>query len=253
MDLSLVSGSAVKPLLDPRPARWRIGLVALATDHTVERDFARLCPSDEVAIYVNRVAFANPTTLVNLRAMQPRLTEAASLILAGEPLDSLAYACTAASVAIGDDKVRGALAAAKPGVPTVTPVSGALAAFAALGIGRLSVLTPYSREVSRLIGETFSDQGLTVLGLRYLDLLDDREIARVSLDAIVEAALDACAPEAEGIFISCTALRTVQVLERIEEELGKPVVSSNQALFWQALRAAGYAEPVNSAGRLLAL
>ena len=68
---------------DARPARWRIGLVALATDPTAERDFARMRPGDEVAVYVNRIENRNPTTLENLRAMQPRLTDAARLILPG--------------------------------------------------------------------------------------------------------------------------------------------------------------------------
>ena len=65
---------------DERPVRWRIGLVALATDHTVERDFARMAPGGEVAVYVNRIENTNPTTVENLRAMQPRLTDAARLI-----------------------------------------------------------------------------------------------------------------------------------------------------------------------------
>jgi len=101
--------------LEERPVRWRIGLLALATDHTLERDVARICGGDEIAVYVTRVAFANPMTAENLRAMGPRLTQAAELILPDEDLDALAYGCTSASVAMGDAAVAAAIHAAKPG------------------------------------------------------------------------------------------------------------------------------------------
>ena len=71
-----IEGVARGLVYDERPARWRVGVIALATDHTTERDFARMCPSTEVAIYVTRVFNQNPTTVENLRRMKPRLTEA---------------------------------------------------------------------------------------------------------------------------------------------------------------------------------
>ena len=86
--------------LDERPARWRIGLIALATDHTLERDLANICAGDDIGAYVTRVAFDNPMTRESLVAMGPRLTEAARLILPDEELDAVAYGCTSASVAM---------------------------------------------------------------------------------------------------------------------------------------------------------
>ena len=237
--------------LEDRPARWRIGLIALATDHTSERDFARLSPSDELAVYVNRVAFSNPTDAENLRAMAPRLAAAAALILPDEPLDAIAYSCTAASALIGDDTVRRTIEAAKPGVPVVTPTSGALAAFAKLGASRISLLTPYSESVTSVLADYFERMGLGILNALCLGLEDDRDIARVAPQSIVDAALEACHPETEALFISCTALRAVPVIDGLEARLGLPVVSSNQAMFWQSLRQAGCDLPVSGFGRLL--
>ena len=235
---------------DERPARWRIGLIALATDHTTERDFARMCPDPEVAIYVNRVAYTNPTTVENLRLMQPRLTAAAALILPEEPLDAIAYGCTAASAAIGDDEVARAVAEAKPEVPCVTPPAAARAAFDSLGLRRISVLTPYTREVSETFRDYFERHGYEVVNLACFGLDDDRMMARVSPSSIVAAACNACHPEADGLFISCTALRAAGVAEEIEARIGRSVVTSNQALFWRSLRAAGCNLPVDSFGRL---
>lgn len=110
----------------------RLGLIALSTDFTTERDFARIMPYDLLGIYVARVAFQNPTTPENLRDMAPRLTNAARLILSDGPLSAICYSCTAASVVIGDDAVTDAIQKSHPGTPVVTPTLAARLAFTAL-------------------------------------------------------------------------------------------------------------------------
>ena len=91
---------------DDSALKWKIGLVCLSTDLSVEKDFYAMRPSMDMGFFVNRVEFVNPTTQENLIAMQPRISEAARLILPDIKLDSIAYACTAASAAIGDENVR---------------------------------------------------------------------------------------------------------------------------------------------------
>ena len=236
---------------ETRPARWRIGLIALATDHTTERDFAALCPDEALAIYVNRVAFENPGTRENLMAMRPLLTAAVDLILPGEPLDAVAYGCTAASALIGDAAVRDAIREAKPDVPVVTPTSAALDAFRALAVSKVSLLTPYSQAVTDALIRYFEDNGLTIVNAACLGLADDREIAQVRPESILNAAVEACDPESEGLFISCTALRAVAVAQAIEDCLGLPVITSNQAMFWRTIRLAGCALPIAGAGRIV--
>jgi len=237
--------------LEPRPARWRIGLIVLATDHTTERDFATLCPNADLAIYTNRVAFENPATKKNLLAMRPRLTAAAGLILPGESLDAVAYGCTAASALIGDRAVCEAIRKAKPGVPVVTPTSAAIDAFATLGAARVSLLTPYSQTVTDALVRYFEDNGLEILNAVCLGLTDDRAIAQVRPDTILDAAIEACDSACEALFISCTALRAVSVAQTVEDRLGLPVVTSNQAMFWRTIRQAGCNFSVSGAGRLL--
>jgi len=238
---------------DARPVKRRIGLVLLATDHTTERDFARMCPRDEVGIYANRIAYENPTTPENLLRMQPRLTEGAALILPGEPLDALCYSCTAASAVIGDDAVEAAVHAAKPGVPVITPTGAARTALRTLGATRISILTPYGTATGAAIADYFSGHGFDVVNLVCFGLMDDREMARVSPATIVTAARQSLAPEADALFISCTALRAAEVAEEIERGLGKPVVTSNQASVWLSLRAAGIRAEPSGFGRLMAL
>ena len=236
---------------DEQPTRKRIGLLLLATDHTTERDFERVCVPLGISVHCARIEYANPTTVDNLRRMTPRLTDGAGLILPGETLDALYYACTAASVAIGDGTVREALGRAKPGVPVVTPPSAALAAFTALGLGRLALLTPYTAAVTDEVAGYFEGHGLAIGGVACFGLDDDREMARLTGDAIVAAAARAVGPQDDGLFVSCTALRAFSVVDRIEQRIGRPVVTSNQAALWQVLRLIGVTPPADAGGMLM--
>lgn len=231
-------------------ARKKLGLIALSTDLTTEYDFTRLLPFDDVGIYGTRVAFANPTTPENLRAMTPRLTAAADLLLPGLSLDAICYSCTAASVVIGDAEVAAAIHLARPGVPVVTPSGAALQGFAAMGISRISVLTPYLVRTSRPMADYFTREGLEVVRFACFGLEDDRKMARVTRDSIVEAALAVDDPRSEGLFISCTALPSVSAIHEIEARTGKPVITSNQASAWSLLRHAGLDYKPQGYGRL---
>jgi maleate isomerase len=178
--------SRVPARLDGRPVSKRIALVALATDHTSERDFARICDPDQVGIYVNRIEFENPTTREALLKTGPRLTEAAAQILPDEEVDVVAYGCTAASIVLGNDTVTRHLNAAKPNTPCVTPSSAAFDAFAALGAKRVSLLTPYSPDVTDEMAQYFAAHGPEVVSATCFGLTDDRQMARISEDSIVE-------------------------------------------------------------------
>ncbi|MET3792429.1 ectoine utilization protein EutA [Aquamicrobium terrae] len=242
-----------RPPLDPRPLERRVGLVILATDHTTEPDFRRMVASDRIGVYVARIAYANPTTPENLRRMQPALTEGASLILPGEPLDAICYSCTSASVVIGDGEIEVAIRAAKPGVPVVTPTMAAMRGLKALGARRISVLTPYVTETGRPMSDYFRRHGFDLASFTCLGLDDDREMARIKPSALVDLAREAMADDAEALFISCTALRSAGVAAEIEAAIGRPVVTSNQATAWNCLRLCGDAEPRLQWGRLMTL
>lgn len=244
------SVSSVTPQLDARPVAKRIGLVALATDHTTETDFARMLCGFDVGVYVNRIGFENPTTLESLMQTGPRLAAAAQEILPDEPLDVLVYGCTAASVVLGNDKVAEHMNSAKPNTPCVTPSSAAFDAFDALGVSRVSVLTPYTQDVTDTLVSYFSQHGPDVVSAACFNLTDDREMARVSKISIIEGGLAACDPEAEALFISCTAVRAASCVEELEARLGKPVITSNQAMVWRCMRHLEITSDLPSGGML---
>jgi maleate isomerase len=238
---------------DDRPIAKRIGLLILATDHTTELDFARMVASEDIGIYVTRIAYANPTTPENLRRMQPRLGKGAGLILPDERLDAICYSCTSASVVIGDAEIEAAIQAAKPGTPVVTPPLAAGRALRTLGARRISILTPYTIETSTPMAGYFMGHGFEIARFTCLGLEDDRQMARLAPGSLVAAAQEAMAPDADALFISCTALRAASAVPEIERILDHPVVTSNLATAWQCLRLCGLDRPRPEHGRLMAL
>ena len=239
--------------LDDGPGRHRIGLVALATDHVIERDFMNMRPDDGVVVYTSRVLNVNPCTVENLRTMGPRITDSTALLLPEGRLDVVAYGCTSGTVAIGYDSVRESIQVARPGIACTTPISAAAAAFARLGVTRIAVLTPYVDEVNATIAAHLEAGGLDVVRFTSFGLADDIAIAGLTPEVVRAAAREADDPEAQALFISCTAVRAVDAIAGMESDLGKPVVSANQAMYWEALRLSGYQAPVPGFGRLLAL
>jgi maleate isomerase len=227
------------PRLDPRPVAHRIGLVALSTDHTIEVDFARILAPAGVAVYVSRIPFANPVTPETLRAMAGDLSGGAALILPGEELDAIVYGCTSASVCIGDGEVRAQIARGKPGCPVVTPVSAALKGLGAMKARRISVLTPYTPETTRPMAAMFEAEGFALDRVTCLNMTDDRDMARIALDDLVDLAASAADPASEALFVSCTAVRAAGIIDRIETATGRPALSSNYAAAWNVARICG--------------
>jgi maleate isomerase len=250
---SEIHQSKARLAFDERPLQKRVGLIILATDHTTEPDFARMVASERIGVYVARIPYANPVTPENLRRTQPALTQAAALILPGEPLDAVMYSCTSASVVIGDADVEAAIQAGKPGVSVVTPPLAGVKGLRAFGAKKISVLTPYTIGTSRPMADYFARHGFEIASFTCLGLQDDREMARVSPASLVEAAKAATAADAEALFISCTALRSAAVASEVERAIGRPVVTSNQATAWVCLRICGDDQVRPEYGRLMAL
>lgn len=231
--------------------RLRLGVIALATDHSSEAELWQMAPRGEVELFVTRVLNQNPTSVENLRAMAPRLTEAASILLPGSALDAMIYSCTSGTAVIGAAQVEQRIQAAKPGVPCTTPLTAGAAAFEALGVSKIAVLTPYVDEVNRTIRTSLVEAGVCISSFFSFGLESDVDMALIPADTLIAAAAEADCADSEALFISCTALRTVGIVAELESRLGKPVVTSNQAMFWHALRLGGYKRHIEGFGTLL--
>lgn len=238
---------------DAGSVRYRIGLIVLHTDETTERDFHRMLPGDgQVMYYTARVQTVNPVTIDNLKKMGPELARAASLLVPDVDLDVITYSCTSGTVALGYDEVATQIrGAGRSGIPVVTPLTAAHAAMSKLGIESISLLTPYIDSVTTPMCEYFDARGVRVINARSFYVESDVDIARLSPASVKAGALEAYAGGADALFISCTALRSAEVVTDLEDELGVPVLSSNQCMFWEALRNCGYTKPIGGFGSLM--
>ncbi len=239
-------------LLDDGPGKHRIGLLALANDLVVEGDLARMRP-DPVMVFTSRVPFEPDCSVESLAMMAPRLSEAASRILPGSRLDAMIYACTSGTAVIGVEQVAAAIQEVRPGIACVTPIDAAWAAFAALELRNIAVVTPYVGEVSVEIASSLESGGVQVIGSVDLEILQSEHISAVTPETIEAAALAADRSDADGLFIACTDFRSLDVVSALEHRLGKAVVTSNQAMFWKALRSVGYGAELSGFGKLLHL
>ena len=252
MSLPDIRLSTTPIALDDFPMERRVGLLALATDHTSEVDFRRMVASDSLGVYVARVPYANPTTPDTLRGLLPRLAEGAALVLPGEPLNAVYFACTSASVVIGEAAVEHAIRQAKPGVPVVTPTRAARRGLRSLGVKRISLLTPYTPATTAPMLRYFVEGGLDVVSCTCLGLDDDRVMARINAASLIAAAREATAADAEALFFSCTGVRSAAVTAEIEQAISRPIITSNQAAAWMILRLCGDTMPRPQFGRLMA-
>lgn len=212
----------------------RFGLIALATDLTIEADAARLMP-EGTRLHVTRIAFDNPTTPDNLRATAPRIADAAGLLVPGVPLDGIGFGCTSAGALLGDAVAKAVVAAGRDGVPVTTPTAGARRGLAAMGLRRIALLTPYLPMTTIPVREDFGGYQIEVVSDHSLGFADDRDMAQLSPEAIIAGADAADSPDAQALFVSCTAVPVLSMIPALEARLGKPVISANQALFWAML------------------
>ncbi len=228
----------------------KLGVVALATDLTIERDLRRMLP-EGVGIFTNRVLNANPMTLANLRAMEGDLARAAAGILPGAKTDAVIYGCTSGSAAIGLEKTRRLIRQSHPRAAVITPLTAAAAAIKRAGAKRVSFLTPYIKEINCEMARAFADLEIAPVNILGMGMESDIDAAGIPPAEIARSARAAVDSSADALFISCTALRASEVLSELESELNIPVFCSNQTLAWAALRELKCDAKIQNRGRLL--
>ena len=161
-------------------SRASLGLLVLATDFTIEHEWrAIMAGLQGVALYQSRILNDAQITPETLRAMEPRIAAATDVILPGYPLDVVAYGCTSASMAIGEEKVFERIRSARPDAKCTTPITGAFAAFRALG-KRIGVLTPYRADVNRIVADYIRARGFEVPVFGSFNEQDDGVVARIT-------------------------------------------------------------------------
>jgi len=231
-------------------ARARIGLIVLESDQTIEAE-ARMIDLTGVDIYHSRIPNAMEVTPETLTAMAERLPAAAAILPPAFEFDAIGYGCTSASTLIGPVGVAAAIQSVHPGVACTNPISAAIAAFEALGATRIAVVTPYTEDVTAPVAAEFAAAGMTVTALGSFLEASDLRVARISPESVAAGVRTiAGSADCDAVFVSCTSVRMMADAQRLEDEIGVPVISSNVALIWHLLRLAGVRDEIAGFGSL---
>ena len=233
--------------------RARLGLLVPSGNSVAEPEIQAMLPQGVTAL-VTRLELRGSSEaelLGMLAALEP-----AARLLADARVARIVFHCTAVSTFAPHlaGEIRARIEAAT-GLPALATADAILAALAALGARRVLLVTPYIAPVHAREVDFLAAHGVAVAGGEGLGIDGNAEMARLPPAAIHDQALRAAAaaPGAEACFISCTAIRSAGLIEELEAALGMPVLTSNQAMAWHALRQCGIGDAVPGFGRLLTL
>ena len=229
----------------------RIGLVALSTDFSIERDFNSIFLNLPIDLFVNRLPFYNPLTNKNLVKMTEKLTEVTENILPNQTLDTVAYGCTSGTIVAGIDQIINKIQSAKPNCKVTTPITSAVNALKHLNLKKISVFTPYPQPINEKVINYFKNEGFDIQTFASFNLESDLDIGKIDPKYLLEALTKMDTIDAEALFISCTALPALEIIQELENRIKKIVLSSNQALIWDSIRSAGYNSSIEGYGKLL--
>lgn len=228
--------------------RMRIGLIVPSSNTTMESEFHAMKP-EGVSIHTARMRLEEATPEALMRMAEDALRAAELLKTAN--VDVIIYGCTTGSLVGGGEWEEGLAREieGETGVETITTARAVVEAIRAFNMKRVCVATPYIRELDELEVKFLREQGIEVSAIKGLGIRRNTEIGSLPPWASYRLAKEAYREEADGIFISCTNFRTLEAIEPLEREFGKPVVTSNQASMWAALRLIH--QSIEGYGRLL--
>jgi maleate isomerase len=221
--------------------RGRIGLLVPGGNSVMEPEFHRMAP-DGVSTHANRV-YLKDVTPESLAGMADHAAESARG-LAPVRIGVFAFGCTSGSFIGGKGYDAGLIRIMEQaaGVPATTTTTAVLRALELFGVRRIALVTPYTEEVTGLEARFLEDHGFEVTRAQGGGFVEVADMQECEPEVAYARAREVDDDRAEAVFISCTGFRTIEIIEKLEAELGKPVISSNQASLADCLRKLGVAE-----------
>lgn len=232
--------------------RARIGVILPSINTVVEPWYNRTVPPG-VSVHAARMYMApdlSPEKIIEMDTTDGAL--AVRQIASCRPA-SIAYCCTASSVVQGaqyDAALRDEIAAAS-GAGATTATHAILTALACFNARRVSIVSPYTDTVDAMEHAFFTDAGLEVIGHANLGICETFDLARPTGNELHALAMRGWDDACDALIMTCLNTRSHLVIEAIEREIGKPVVTSTQATLWHLLRLAGITDPIEGYGRLM--
>ena len=239
----------IKPqyLKKPNP---RVGLIALASDFMIEKDFSNVISGKKIDFFVNRIKCYNPLTSKNLIKMSKEVTSVTKDILPDQKIDCVVYGCTSGTIAAGYRSIEKKIKKAKPNTKVTTPSTAAIKALRKMEIKKISVFTPYPKKLNNEVIDFLKKEKFVITSNSYFDIKSDIDIGKVDPEYLFKVLSRMDHKNADALFVSCTALPVLSILNRLEKKIKKIVISSNQALIWDTLSSIGKNNSIKDFGKL---
>lgn len=232
----------------------RVGMVVPSLNTVAEDDFRRYIP-DAIAYHVHRHRLPKTdgvVTVDGLRQAWHEATEAASYLVDLGP-DAIAFNCTGASVANGKqaDVVLAESMSAELGVPSTNAMVAMKQALKELKAKSIVHICPFQGGSVTIEQDSLRESGFELVRSVGLGFKDARKAALMSPEEIADLAVQNDNDDAGAMLLSCANVRAMEAVEILEDRIGKPVVTTNQAMLWAVLRLAGWQGMIENAGQLL--
>lgn len=231
----------------------RLGVILPSVNTVVEPWFSRVVP-DFVAVHATRMLLASPVNKETLARMDHEEGVAAAQRLASCRPHAIAYGCTASSIVQGpnyDRELKTRLEGIT-GVPCFTAVGAIEEALFAVHARRICVASPYTDAIDHAERAFFEALGFDIMGTANLGIADGFALASPTREDMLTLGRRAWRDGADALLVSCLNMHSQYVVEALEIELGRPVITSTTATLWKLMRAAGLAVVLQGHGRLLA-
>lgn len=230
--------------------RERIGMILPSTNTVAEQEFFRMAP-EGISTHVTRVKLTatNPEGLKAMADHARRATDEMMSCLT----DVIIYGCTSGSFLQGVawEKAFRQKLCEQAGRPVLTTANNCHMALQALGKKKVAIATPYIDSLNAAAYRFYSDSGYEIVSMKGLGIETATNIGKNAPHAIYNLGKSAVTKDTEVLFLCCTGIRSIEIVDMLERDLGIPVFSSNIANLWAAMRTHGIREKLDGYGSLM--
>lgn len=230
--------------------RGKIGIIVPSVNNTMEPEFNRMAP-EGISVYATRIFFDEGVPKQMERMIKG--AEDAAVLLKTANVNCIVYGCTSSSLikGVGSDLDIIRKIEERSGLPATTTATAVIAAFKELGVSTVAIATPYIEDINKIEKEFFESHGFKVINIKGLGYTTGEQLHRETPESAYAFAKQVDHPDADCLFISCTDFPTIKILNCLEQDLGKPVFSSNTASFWSALKKMNIRLEIEAYGEIL--
>ena len=228
----------------------RIGLLAPSSNTTVETEFFRALP-EGVTLHTARLPITQVTP-DSIGKMADSL-DVESQLLASADVDVIILGATAPSFlkGLGYDREVSERITRVTGKPATTTSTALLEAMKTLGISRIALGSAYSPQVNDICAAFLQANGYSVVAKDGLNVIDNLQIGRLDVQTAYDLGKKVNTADAEAIVLACTNWKSMAIIERLEQDTGKPVLSTTQVSIWGSLKKIGFKGRIEGYGKLL--